>query len=211
MEYQISGSLDSAGGYTLQFGTFIRQLSDWFKIKGNDAQAKEAQGGRYSAGGTIDFFQKGMAGPYIKLIYPSVFKNSGSNTTSFPGEHCMLLSCGSLAMMKASLEILNKPSVVLDKVPGAILFFRGRSILTVKLPIWWRGERRLVDIGTTLGLLMEQEGIPAAMLGKLRWKRSLLDAPVQQSKDGYLLLQADTEPEQLMEMPVLQGDELTFD
>lgn len=220
-EYPIRGGTNTAGEYVLKFDNFVSRMSEFFQIKGRDNVSSDVEkAARYCAGGLMDLSRRELKKPWVRLIYPSLFRNSSANTSAFPGEHVMFLFSDSLAQMEESMNLLKQATILIDLVPSVIVHMRGRACVSVKIPIVWRGSRRLVDASTTLGQLMEEDALPYSMLGRLTWLRSLCDSRIgikeQETivyrKSGMLPVKAlrCTENERLLQIPLLRGDVLTF-
>lgn len=208
LAYPVRSFINAAGNVGVQVSPFLRRFADWFHIKNQDQTTGAEKGPRYCAGGILDFYQAGMEGPFWKLVYPSVFQGSAVKDTSFPGEHIMLLSCSTLRDMEASMEILGSPIAVLSEIPAAILYIRGRTAVRIGLSVSWRKEKRIVEAGTTLRELFEEESIPEGWICKLVWERLRPDG----EKDGYARIQADESCKgRLMDLPLLQGDRIDFE
>ncbi|HEY3598076.1 MAG TPA: hypothetical protein VGL08_11275, partial [Paraburkholderia sp.] len=157
--YETGSVVDANGRWLVGFDAFLAQIAQAMNI---EAPVK-AQGKQAGAGGITDAFFLNFRQPFVRIVYPSDFPGSGSSGTPFPSYNLALLAAPTLALLDAATADLRAHRDQIDT--AAVLYFRGRAMLTPCVRVTVNDETRVVPLGTTVGNLLESIGQRPPVLG----------------------------------------------
>lgn len=216
-EYQVSASWDPSGKYILRFDHFLRYLNQiTFETPDGMTGGSSCSGFRGSIGGVIDFFHQDFAFPYYRLVFPQTYRDSTVGGTLFEGEHVMLFGTRTQKVMKESMDLLAKEYVALDKVPAAISYFHGRTLVCPQIAVFINGKEEYIPIGTTVRDIMQTARIPEQEIDRFRFRRrrgrnrtAALGAAATDLFPIYLRKKEDKK--ELVQLALIQGDVIEYD
>ncbi|HEY0011813.1 MAG TPA: hypothetical protein VGB79_03055 [Allosphingosinicella sp.] len=155
--YEIRSEFDPNGRWLIGFDAFLGQMSAFMTVAKPFTTGASSQAGA----GPADLYFTGFRQPYCRLVYPASFLGLGNDKQAGRGApqpyyNLALLAASSLAALDAATAKLRQQSV--DIGSAALLYFRGRTVMTVSHAIELDGRTQLVPVGTTVGNLLEGLG-----------------------------------------------------
>jgi hypothetical protein len=224
-EYDIGSYLNGSGIRSIGFNSFLSGLSGLSVPTPASGGSGPTEGG----GGVIDLFFQEFQRPFYRLFYPSAFKASSQPGSGYPKDNAMILAAADWSTLSDITEkIVQGASIPAAGTNYALLYMRGRAVMTPLICISVNGSRLWVPVGTTLAQVLEQYGIqpyniPASIRG-LRYLRlsgemyAGISGQTSQLNTGCLLpVRFQAGPSVIysnfstwFDLPALQGDQITI-
>jgi hypothetical protein len=219
--YEVGSAFDANGNWALGFDSFLSSISQYMTVPKLVPSSGQLQG---SAGGP-DLVSDGFRQPYCRIVYPGTFFGQGDIGSPFPYYNVALVAAASLSDLATTTSNLREHRA--DFGNAAVLYFRGRTMVTVCQRVWINDAPLVVPVGTTVGNLLESLGRrPPLMSLPLKGVR-LMRAPgpivtnssiavtgfVIDSSVPVLLDWNPTTlqgPRQWLDLPLMPGDRLTI-
>jgi hypothetical protein len=224
LDIEVRSYWDDQERWLLGFDSFVAELvaAGVIDVDGppRDPSGVNRQGGMAAAG---DLFFSGMRQPFYRLFPPDRLPQPSASGTTLTTSNFVLAGAGTFQALK---DTVNYP-----RSGSPVVTFRGRAIITPCLRITVNGQEQVVELGTTVGNILDQLGVrppvsPLARIAGLRLRRPLgpVMLPDAQGIVGDTMAVGDGLAVRFdwqypavygggfdaLSLPVLPGDELEF-
>jgi hypothetical protein len=220
--YEVGSTFDANGRWLLGFDSFLSGISQYMSVPKPQPTSGQLQGGA----GLPDLFFDGFRQPYCRLVYPATFFSQGDSGSPYPYYNVALVAAASLGDLVTATNNLRQHSA--DFGNAAILYFRGRTMVTVCQRVWINGAPLVVPVGTTVGSVLEALGRRPPLMSLPLTGLQLMRAPgpivtnsgvavtgfgVDQSRPvrfDWNTTAIRNQPHQWLDLPLMPGDRLTI-
>ncbi len=182
----------------LEFNSFIDQFAENITVASDTDEVQ--------AGGVLDLFVNGYRQPFYKIIYPSNIPTSNDEQTHYQSDNVLLVGAGTFGQMQDIQTNMTKMETYGNDDNASVLLFRGRAAVTLKITVWVNGSQCLLPVGTTLGTLLERQGVFSSGTADVSLKRL--------SAMGYTNVQLETSGSSAQTevywrtLPLIHGDKV---
>jgi hypothetical protein len=151
-EYEVGSYVDPNGKWLTGFDQFLSLVT----FSGSLVPAPAVHpSGTSGGGGVIDNYFAQFRQPFVRLVYPpSILADSESDPQ--PAFNVALLAANDYPTLNTATQNLRDAQPL---GPGvAVLYFRGRTMLTPCIRVWVDDAPLTVPVGTSVGNLLEMMG-----------------------------------------------------
>ncbi len=151
-EYEIGSYVDPNGNWLTGFDQFLSLIT----FSGSLVPAPALQpSGNSGGGGVIDNYFAQFRQPFVRLVYPpNVLGDRESDPQ--PAFNVALLAANDYPTLNTATQHLRDAQPLGSGV--AVLYFRGRTMLTPCIRVWIDDAPLTVPVGTSVGNLLEMMG-----------------------------------------------------
>lgn len=231
--YEIGSGYGADGRWLLNFDSFLNDINQYMKVPSPQppSQPPPPPGQLYGAGGVVDMYYDGFPQPYGRIVYPNPFFGQGNvNGSAFPYYNVAIVTATSLQNLQAITAILRSKGT--DYRSGGVLYFRGRTMVSVCQRIWIDDAPIVAPIGYTAGNVLEMLGsrpphiasplanLPLKGITLRRMTNSVVSDPAA-AKSGlntggatpvrldWNTTAVNSAPHEWLDLPLMPGDKLS--
>ncbi len=157
--YETGSAFDANGRWLIGFDAFLAKMVQYMNV----SAPVKVQGKQAGDGGIVDTFFANFRQPFLRIVYPAAFLGAGETGTPFPSYNIALLAAATLDQLNSATADLRVHRDQIDT--AAVLYLRGRAMLSPCIRVWVNDESRVVPVGTTVGNLLEALGQRPPVLG----------------------------------------------
>lgn len=150
------------------------------------------------ASGVADLAAPAARQPYYRMLYPSSLVREYNMESPYPSDNIVLLAADSYSSILSACETLKKNPAAINNLPVPLIIFKGRSTLSLHIPVLFNGQKTTVPAGSTLQNILQQNGIFAPDNASL----------FRRSADGREMPVYLNLAEELPEITLISGDRI---
>lgn len=143
--------LNSEGSF-LEPDLFMGQMA-----KISDGSLNAATKVTYAAG-VADFMRPAMHQPYYRVLFPASLELSMAAEDPFPSDNAVIMASGSYGTILDACEKIAKNAASINQLDIPLMIFRGRSALSLYLPIQINGNICHVPVGCNVSQALGMYG-----------------------------------------------------
>lgn len=184
--------LNNAGSF-LEPDLFMGLMAEYM----SDGSPNDATKVTYAAG-AADFMRSSLHKPYYRVLFPKSLERSVAAEDPFPSENTVIMASDSYKeILEACTEIHNNPASI-NQLGIPLMIFRGRSALSLSMPIQINGNICHAPVGCNVGQALGMHGYGcSASIRMMREDDNRVPRPVFVGEDA-----------RLGELPLIPGDRL---
>lgn len=145
----------SKDGSFLTFDRYAGAIAEQFHLPASPNDATNI----IYASGMMDLLQPAVRMPYYRLLYPSALTHSYPMELPYPSDNMVLLAADSYGALLTACDAIAANPAAINTLSIPVVIFKGRSALSLSLPVFFNGQRLSVPVGSTLQDVFQQQGI----------------------------------------------------
>lgn len=111
------------------------------------------------ASGILDMLQPAVRQPYYRILYPEKLTHDYSTETPYPSDNMVILTADSYGAILAAGNAVYENRAAINNLPIPLVIFKGRSTLSLHMPVNDNGQSLSVPVGTTVHDILQRQGI----------------------------------------------------
>lgn len=119
------------------------------------------------ASGIADFMSLPFRQPYYRILFPSSLKHTVETEDPFPHENTVIMASESYGAIQEKCKTIADNSSNLTDSNLPLMIFRGRSALSLSIPVQINGNICYVPVGCTASQALAMHGIGGGALVKM--------------------------------------------
>lgn len=137
------------------------------------------------ASGVADFMSPSFRQPYYRILFPSSLMSSVEPENPFPSNNTVILAAESYGAVLDACEAVGKDPNNINRLNVPMMIFRGRSVLSLSVPVQINGNICYVPVGCNASQALNMYGI-GSTVKMMREDDNHIPRPVFSDKDADL-------------------------
>ncbi len=183
-------------GKYLEFDPFASRMAQYMAVSGGGNRGSSI----YYVSNGMDLMHPVLRQPYYRVLYPGHFTSAMDTENPYPSNNFVLLAADCYQKMQSACDAISENPACINNPGLPVIIFRGRSSLSLNIPVLVNGTRQMVPMSSALGDILRLYGrIGIQGVEMFRQTAGGGEAPVYLSFAGH--------PEDIM---LLAGDRICF-
>lgn len=146
-------SLERGGKY-LELDPFAAKMAQYMAVSGTGKRDSSI----YYVSGGMDLLHPMLRQPYYRVLYPGHFTSALDSENPYPSQNFVLLAADSYQKMQSACDAIAGNPACINNPGIPVVIFRGRSSLSLRIPVLVNGERRMMPLRSVLGDVLRLYG-----------------------------------------------------
>ncbi len=144
-------------GVYLEFDRYVGAIAEYSNLSDISDQKTNV----VFASGIADCMQPSARQPYYRILYPEKLTHDYAVETPYPSDNVVLLTADNYGAILEASDAVAQNRAAINNLPLTVVIFKGRSTLSLHMPVEFNGCRLSVPVGSTLQEVLLQQGIYA--------------------------------------------------